>query len=90
MSSSIHPEFIQSIAESLGIETTKEAQRCLSLDLEYKIRDIIQVRVGMRSPAFEGAPYVIHRIAHSARFFHVPAVCAQGGTEIPAVYYQRR
>jgi hypothetical protein len=42
--SSIQPEFIQAIAESLGIETTKEAQRCLSLDLEYKIRDIVQVR----------------------------------------------
>ncbi len=43
-SSSINPSFIQNMAESLGIETTKEAQRCLSLDLEYKIRDIIQVR----------------------------------------------
>jgi hypothetical protein len=43
MSSSINTDLIKSIAESLGIETTKEAQRCLSLDLEYKIRDIIQV-----------------------------------------------
>lgn len=42
--SSIRPTFISDIADSLGIETTKEAQRCLSLDLEYKIRDIIQVR----------------------------------------------
>ena len=50
--SSIPSAFIESIATALGIETTKEAQRCLSLDLEYKIRDIIQVRSNRRRGDF--------------------------------------
>lgn len=40
---SVSVEFIERISEGLGISTTKEALRSLSVDVEYKIRDIIQV-----------------------------------------------
>jgi len=40
----VSTDFIETIAEGLGITATKEALRSLSLDVEYKIRDIIQVR----------------------------------------------
>lgn len=40
---SVNVEFIERISEGLGISTTKEALRSLSVDVEYKIRDIIQV-----------------------------------------------
>lgn len=40
---SVSVEFIERTSEGLGISTTKEALRSLSVDVEYKIRDIIQV-----------------------------------------------
>ena len=43
----VSTDFIETIAEGLGITATKEALRSLSLDVEYKIRDIIQVRNAM-------------------------------------------
>ena len=43
----VSTDFIETIAEGLGITATKEALRSLSLDVEYKIRDIIQVRYAM-------------------------------------------
>lgn len=36
-------EFAESVAESLGITATKEALRSLASDVDYKLREIVEV-----------------------------------------------
>lgn len=45
MSAVIKPDgIVKSIAENLGIQVTDEALRSLSLDVDYRIRELVQVR----------------------------------------------
>lgn len=41
--SAVQPDFVKAIAEVLGISVTDEGLRSLSLDVDYKLRQIIQV-----------------------------------------------
>ena len=40
----IEPDFVQGVAECLGIKPTEDAAKTLAPDVEYKLREIVQVR----------------------------------------------
>lgn len=77
---SVSVEFIERTSEGLGISTTKEALRSLSVDVEYKIRDIIQVctRYYVLTPCTE-------RIEEQTSWLLL-SVCKQGSEELEEVY----
>jgi hypothetical protein len=55
-------EFAESVAESLGITATKEALRSLASDVDYKLREIVEVRkqIAVRGyAASQGLTFVI-------------------------------
>ena len=41
--SSIDPAFVQIVAEGLGIKPTDDALKSLAPDVEYRLREIVQV-----------------------------------------------
>jgi histone H3/H4 len=63
-------EFAESVAESLGITATKEALRSLASDVDYKLREIVEVRkqIAVRGyAASQGLTCVIFLIQHAKK-----------------------
>jgi TATA box binding protein associated factor (TAF) len=41
----IEPDFVQVVAEGLGIKPTLDASTTLAPDVEYRLREIVQVNI---------------------------------------------
>ena len=41
----IEPEFVQIVADGLGVKPSEDANKTLAPDVEYRMREIIQVKI---------------------------------------------
>lgn len=77
MSAVIKPDgIVKSIAENLGIQVTDEALRSLSLDVDYRIRELVQVRI------LEYHSSMVAAFNLNLKTHHGHAGCQQGGPKI--------